>query len=128
MPLSEVAAGKPSLAEKAMEYMDRNSSRKFSLCEIAEHLYINPYYLARLFKKETGHTLLWYHNAVRCEKAARLLCRGEKTVSEAGDAVGFVSSAHFSNVFKRITGMSPSEFRENPSDNCFRELYSCRRG
>lgn len=115
-----------SLAEEAMGYIRRNSEKKFSLSEIAGSLYINRNYLARLFRKETGHTLLWYHNAVRCEKAGELLRQREMSISEIGEAVGYLSSAHFSHVFRKMTGLSPSEFRDNPSETCVAELRDIR--
>lgn len=101
-----------SLAEQAAEYIRANSEKKFSLSEIAGELYINGNYLARLFKKETGHTLLWYHNAVRCEKGAQLLRETEESVSGIGERLGYVSTAHFSHVFKKMKGCSPSRYRE----------------
>ena len=88
--------------------------RMFSLDEIAGALYVNRNYLSRVFKRETGKTLLWYHNAVRCEKAKQLLSGSDLPVSEVGAAVGFVSSAHFSHLFKKMTGIAPSAWRENP--------------
>jgi two-component system response regulator YesN len=65
------------------------------LDEIAGALYVNGNYLSRVFKRETGQTLLHYHNAVRCEKAKRLLSDTDLSVSEVSEAVGFVSPAHF---------------------------------
>ena len=81
---------------------------------------INGNYLARVFKRETGHTLLWYHNAVRCEKAKRLLLETDLSVSEVGAAVGYVSSAHFSHLFKKMTGHAPSDWR-GPAGESFQE-------
>ena len=108
-----ISAGK-RLARQAGYYIREHSDQKFSLDEIAGALYVNGNYLARVFKRETGCTLLWYHNAVRCERAKKLLSDSDLSVSEIGAAVGFVSSAHFSHLFKKMTGIAPSAWRDDP--------------
>ena len=107
---SQTTAGK-RLALQAAHYIREHSEQKFSLSEIAGILYVNSNYLARVFKHETGHTLLWYHNAVRCENAKKLLTETNLSVTEIGSSVGYVSPAHFSHQFKKMTGVSPSDWR-----------------
>ena len=103
------------LALQATQYIRDHSEQKFSLSEIAGILYVNSNYLARVFKHETGHTLLWYHNAVRCENAKKMLTETTLSVAEIGSAVGYISPAHFSHQFKKMTGVSPSDWRINNS-------------
>lgn len=100
-----------ALVKAAMDYIEGHSADKFSLKALSEALFINGSYLLRLFRSRTGQTLLGYHNRVRCEKAQALLRDTELSISEIGEAVGFVSSAHFSHVFRKTTGMTPTEFR-----------------
>ena len=104
------SAGK-ALAESAQAYIEAHSAEKFSLQAVADALFVNGSYLLRVFKAHTGHTLLWYHNHVRCERAKVLLLDGGKSISQAGEEAGFVSSAHFSHVFKKMTGLTPTEYR-----------------
>ena len=106
---SRTTAGK-RLAQQAGHYIREHSEQKFSLSGIASALYVNGNYLARVFRRETGRTLLWYHNAIRCEKAKQLLDETDLSVSEVGSAVGYVSSAHFSHLFKKMTGIAPSDW------------------
>ena len=94
--------------------IEAHSADKFSLQALSDALFVNGSYLLRVFKANTGHTLLWYHNAVRCEKAKRLLSESDLSVSEIGAAVGFVSSAHFTHLFKKMTGSAPSAWRAHP--------------
>lgn len=110
-----ITAGK-RLAQQAGYFIREHSEQKFSLGEIAGALYVNGNYLARVFKQETGKTLLWYHNAVRCEKAKKLLSESNLSVSEIGAAVGYVSSAHFSHIFRKMNGVAPSEWRGLPAE------------
>ncbi len=111
-----ISAGK-RLACQAGYFIREHSERKFSLEEIAGALFVNGSYLSRVFKCETGRTLLWYHNAVRCEKAKKLLAESELSVAEVGSAVGFVSPAHFSHMFRKMTGVSPAVWRKKPAEN-----------
>ena len=99
------------LAGAARQYIEAHSAEKFSLEKVAGALYVNGSYLLRVFKAHTGHTLLWYHNYTRCEKAKALLASEEGNISQAGEEAGFASSSHFSHVFRKLTGMSPSEYR-----------------
>lgn len=100
-----------SLANAAQRYIEEHSADKFSLQAVADALFVNGSYLLRVFKAHTGHTLLWFHNHTRCEKAKALLAGTEKSISQVGEETGFVSSAHFSHIFKKMTGMTPSAFR-----------------
>ncbi len=99
------------LTQAALEYIESHYKDKFSLQAIAGELYVNGSYLLRVFKKYTGFTPLAYHNHVRCERAKELLVSTGECVAEIGEAVGFVSSAHFSHVFRKEEGCTPTEYR-----------------
>lgn len=103
------------LVQKAKEYIEIHSAEKFSLQTMSGALFVNGSYLLRRFKATTGQTLLVYHNTVRCEKAKALLSRRDMSISAVGEAVGFVSSAHFSHIFKKVTGVTPSQYRNGVS-------------
>jgi two-component system response regulator YesN len=100
-----------TLTQAAKTYVEAHSEDKFALQAVADALFVNGSYLLRVFKTNTGHTLLWYHNHIRCERAKDLLCLGDRSISQVGEQVGFVSSAHFSHVFRKMTGMTPTEYR-----------------
>ena len=100
-----------ALADAARLYIETHSSDKFSLQAVADALFVNGSYLLRAFKAYTGHTLLWYHNYTRCEKAKALLLDVDLSISKVGEEIGFVSSAHFAHVFKKMTGVTPTEYR-----------------
>ncbi len=100
-----------ALAEAAEAYIEAHSAEKFSLQAMSDALFVNGSYLLRVFKARTGHTLLWYHNHVRCEKAKAMLADSERSISQVGEEVGFVSSAHFSHVFRKMAGCTPTEYR-----------------
>ena len=116
-PSSDSAAshtkGGELLARTVSDYIESHFREKFSLQTMAKTLYVNGSYLLRVFKKHTGYTPLAYHNHVRCEGAKDLLAHTDKGISEIGEIVGFVSSAHFSHVFKKSEGCTPTEYRMN---------------
>ncbi|MBQ9196673.1 MAG: methylphosphotriester-DNA--protein-cysteine methyltransferase family protein [Clostridia bacterium] len=109
---------KEELVQSARKYIEGHSADKFSLSAVAGALYVNGSYLLRTFRERTGMTLLSYHNYVRCEKAKELLSRPDLTISQAGEMTGFSSSSHFSRIFKKVTGKTPSAYRRA----YFREL------
>ena len=102
---------KHELVQAAQQYIEAHSAEKFSLATLSGALYINGSYLLRVFKEHTGHTLLLYHNYIRCENAKKLLRKSEVTISQAGEQAGFVSSSHFSHVYRKMTGITPTAYR-----------------
>ena len=108
---SKRKSGGEILTQSALAYIESHYKGRFSLQTMAGDLFVNGSYLLRVFKKHTGFTPLAYHNHVRCERAKELLSNTGESVSDIGEAVGFVSSAHFSHVFKKTEGCTPSEYR-----------------
>ena len=104
-------AGGETLTQAASDYIEAHSREKFSLQKMADTLFVNGSYLLRVFKRNTGFTPLAYHNHIRCEQAKELLAHTGEEISEIGETVGFVSSAHFSHVFRKTEGCTPSEYR-----------------
>ena len=109
--MKEKQASGKALSEAAKAYMEAHSEEKFSLEEMAKALYVNGSYLLRTFRRHTGITPLSYHHQLRCAKAKTLLAETGLTVSQVGEAVGFVSSSHFSHIFRKTEGCTPSEYR-----------------
>ena len=106
-------SGGEILTQAVSDYIKAHSREKFSLQKMADDLYVNGCYLLRAFKKHTGYTPLAYHNHVRCMEAKDLLVHTDKGISEIGEIVGVVSSAHFSHVFKKTQGCTPPDYRHS---------------
>ena len=100
-----------ALAKAAQCYIETHSKKKFSLDEMAGELYVNGSYLLRTFRRYMNITPLCYHHMVRCSKAKELLRHTDRSISEIGEMVGFVSSSHFSHIFRKTEGCTPSEYR-----------------
>jgi len=101
-----------ALSAAAQAYMEAHSADKFSLEKMAKALFVNGSYLTRAFKRDTGMTPLSYHHLLRCARAKELLAHSTLTVSQVGEAVGYVSSSHFAHVFRKLEGCTPSEFQK----------------
>lgn len=97
----------------ALKYICHNLHRKLSLEEIAAHTGLSKYYFCREFKRMTCLTPVQYINQARCESASNLLGAGQYTVKEVAVMVGFDNFSYFSSVFKKYTGLLPSEYMKN---------------
>ena len=95
------------LAENAKRYLKEHYAEKFSLNKMSGALFINGCYLLRIFKQETGKTLLHYHNETRCCAACNLLENSGMKIQQIGFQVGFLTASHFSKVFKSVMGLTP---------------------
>jgi AraC-like DNA-binding protein len=82
-----------------------------SLASLAARFGFNPSYLSRLFSARTGVHLTEYINRVRIQKSCALLKRSAMGIVEIAFAVGYNNRSHFDRYFRRITGMSPREYR-----------------
>lgn len=110
--MKEKPIGGNELTKAVREYIEAHCTERFSLQEMAGALYVNGSYLLRTFRQQTGMTPLTYHHLMRCEKAKELLLDPRLSISQAGESAGFVTSSHFSHIFRKTVGCTPSEFRK----------------
>ncbi|WP_164821655.1 AraC family transcriptional regulator [Paenibacillus koleovorans] len=101
-----------SLSLKIKTFLDSNYTKDIPLAEIANRLYISPYYLGHLFKQETGYSPNNYMIQRRIGEARQLLLTTDLTVQEIAERVGYDNSSYFSTLFKKATGQSPSSYRD----------------
>jgi len=94
-----------------VEYINENFSQKLTLDSLASMAGFSRYHFARIFKENTGFTVIEHINAIRCENAGLLLRETQKTISEIAFECGFDSPSYFAKAFSRTYGMLPSEYR-----------------
>ncbi|WP_353511676.1 helix-turn-helix domain-containing protein [Vallitalea longa] len=95
-----------------MDYIENNYVHTIKLEELADIVHVNSSYLSRLFRKETGETLTNTITKIRIEKSKQLLKACDDKTYKIASMVGFEDAAYFSHIFKKHTGLSPSEYRK----------------
>jgi AraC-like DNA-binding protein len=106
----EQHAESPVIA-RAKAYINEHQGEELSLGQVARAVNASSFYFCKLFKKATGINFIDYVSRLRIEKAKNLLLNPNCLVSEIAFEVGFQSLTHFNRVFKKQTGLSPSEYR-----------------
>lgn len=93
-------------------HINKHYNQRITLDELSEHYYISPYYLSRSFKTITGFTFVEYMNLTRVREAQKLLKETRLKVIEIADRSGFDNIAHFGRIFKKITNLTPQQYRK----------------
>ena len=114
LPLPGLKKGdKSKYVLEAMDYIGVHySDPGITISAIAQNLGLSEGHLSHTFKKETDYTLLNYLTRYRIQKAMELLRDCRVKVYEVAEQVGYRDITHFSATFKKVTGMSPSEYQD----------------
>jgi YesN/AraC family two-component response regulator len=101
------------LLKRVKEYIDQNyHTDRISLGYLSKRFYINQFRLCKLFKSEYKENFQNYIINKRIEKAKELLLDSKIKIYEVSELVGYEDVKYFSRIFKKYTGYSPNEFRE----------------
>ena len=98
---------------EALKYIRENYNRNLTLENVAQQIYISPYYLSHMFREELGITFVEYLTMVRMEEAKKLLMDPSLSVVAVASQVGYEDASYFSKVFKKYVGVSPNRYRRN---------------
>ncbi len=101
------------LISRTLRYIEQNLEKDFSLKTIAFEFDVTPAYLGQLFKKEVGEIFSDYIHLKRIDKAKELLAKESMKVNQIAEMVGYYSQSHFYKIFKKLTGVSPVEYRKS---------------
>lgn len=107
-----VSGSQNKLVESAVKYIHSHLSGQLSLEAIAEQLHISPSHLSRTFKKVCDESLTEYVNKTRIEKAKDYLTKSDILTYEIAELVGYNDPTYFSSIFKKYTGLSPTEYKQ----------------
>lgn len=100
-----------------IDYSEAHYQEDFSIQDLAEHCSINPNYASQIFKQEMGITFISYLTGIRIEHATWLLTHTDLTVFLIANQVGYSDYFYFAKVFKKVTGSTPTAFRNKIEEN-----------
>ncbi len=99
--------------DNVINYINSNFTKNISSASISKHFGYDESYFCRKFKKVTGITVSNYIKTQRLEHARRLLEKTKESIRHIAVSCGFIDTAYFSNCFKSIYKVSPTEYRNN---------------
>jgi two-component system response regulator YesN len=101
-----------AIIAKVQAYIQDNLQKELNRDDIAHSVFRNPAYISRLFRKETGVSLTDYITQTRIEKAKRQLAETNDKISNIAEGLSYVHFSYFAKLFKKVTGLSPQEYRK----------------
>ena len=93
------------------QYIEQHYQEDLTLTLLADEVHYSPAYLSRFYKAKTGTNVMTHLYNVRIAKAKELLEQSNDKVSDIAVKTGFCSAKYFNRVFKKLTGLSPAQFR-----------------
>lgn len=103
----------PHKLNQVIRFLDENYHASITLEDMAEYVNISKYTLIKMFKDHLQTTPIQYLTNFRIRRAAKLLHRSNKSVKQIAEEVGYTNSNYFNKSFRKVTGVTPSEFRMN---------------
>ena len=100
------------IIERVRDIIQTRYMEQLSIASLAEEVYLTPTYLCVVFKQETGQTVNEYLTQIRMQQAKQFLADPHIKLYDVCYKVGYLSPSYFSKLFKKITMMTPSEFRD----------------
>lgn len=96
-----------------LNYLKKNLTKKLSLADISAYVSLNEKYLCRIFKEDTGISIIQYLNQLKMEYAAEQLKNPNALIKEVADSVGIADQFYFNRLFKKYFGVAPSAYQKN---------------
>lgn len=98
--------------QRVYKYVEENFDRQLKLEDVADYFHLNKCYFCSVLKKELGKTFSQIVNEVRVEKSKELLREGNLSTLSIALSVGFNNQNYFNMTFKKLTGMTPLQYRK----------------
>lgn len=106
------SAGNHRTLSDVKAWLDQHYHEKIALDELADKFFINKFYLTRLFKEQYGSSIVNYVLSLRISRAKELLRFTDQPIEEIGRRCGIPDANYFSRAFRKVEGVSPSEYRK----------------
>lgn len=101
------------IVKNALDYMERYYEQRLTLSIVAERIYVSKWHLSRTLNQCMQKNFSTILNTIRVEHAKVFLEEPSLCISDVAERTGFKDVAHFSKVFKKITGISPKQYRNS---------------
>ncbi|NLC41123.1 MAG: helix-turn-helix transcriptional regulator, partial [Clostridiaceae bacterium] len=104
---------KDATVETIEKFLINNIYNKLTLQDICDVFLISKSYLCKIFKEQTGESLMDYLTALKMREAKKLIREDQYNVTQISSLLGYSSIQHFSRMFKKIVGFSPTEYENS---------------
>lgn len=111
--MAPIQKSSPKLCTTVRRYIDEHFKENITLDLLAELTHVSKYYMVHSFTQEYGISPINYLISRRIEEAKFLLKSDDYALAYISHVLGFSSPSYFSQTFKKITGMTPNEYRKN---------------
>ncbi|WP_051209078.1 helix-turn-helix transcriptional regulator [Butyrivibrio sp. WCD3002] len=115
LPTDTDSIGNKQIYSDITDYIRRNISKNLKTTDIADAFGYSPKYLSHLFSEVRGISLKQFITSTKIETASFYLTDSDRTITEIASEVGFSDMHNFSRTFKRVTGLTPSAYRNTYS-------------
>ncbi|SDI47986.1 PocR ligand-binding domain-containing protein [Desulfosporosinus hippei] len=102
-----------AIVKNARDFIMENYALPLTVNDVAQHLFISPSHLSRLFREELDCTINDYLTRVRVEQAVEIMKKPEFSVAQVSKAVGFQNQSYFSKVFRKYIGVTPLTYKNS---------------
>mgnify|MGYP000862699726 CR=1 FL=1 len=102
----------PVIISNITKYINLHMNDKLSCESVSKYFKYHPNYLNRMFRKTTGMTLHQYIMRLKIQYATELLLQTDMPITDIALQLSFYDSSHFSNIYIKYTGVSPTKYRK----------------
>lgn len=102
-----------SAVRRAQTMIEEHYQEDLTMEYIAERVNLSPYYFSKIFKAQAGENFIDYLTKLRTNRAKELMKDNQLSLKEICYSVGYKDPNYFSRVFKKVVGLTPSEYRQN---------------
>lgn len=110
------------VCELAAKYITKNYAKPLTLRDVASYVSLSPTYFSKKFMKDTGFGFNEYLSQIRMKHACELLVQTKKTITEIAFLCGYNDSNYFGDVFRKVKGISPSNYRRDHRQHVYLPL------
>lgn len=113
-PMQFISHQKSHVVRTILDFMEEHYQEKISLEGIASNMYLSSIYISKLFKEETGESPIHHLIQIRLRKAIELMKKHpDYSIKKIANEVGYEDAYHFSKIFKKHLGYTPTEYRKH---------------